>query len=333
VRSSARRGVAAGLFLLAVVLLAGVLPVAARQAAEPIVTLVPASPSAPDEGVVRETVTIGVPASALPLAQGDMAPVTDAAAERRQRARRLSRSPLAIERMPQPDGFVAVGLRNLLHAPLTIEIEPGDTRGAIVDMRTARHVTIPALARIDVARIRGVNPLQATEVSFVYSAVIGDPLAVHDDRVLYAWPFPPGARAEFAQGPGGPTHRDAFSRYAIDLAVPEGTPVLAARAGVVVFVESRYFESGMDRERFGSRANHVRILHDDGSMALYAHLFPDSIDLEPGQRVEVGQQLGLSGNTGYSSGPHLHFVVLVHRDMRSVSVPFRMQRVPPTRVN
>jgi murein DD-endopeptidase MepM/ murein hydrolase activator NlpD len=104
--------------------------------------------------------------------------------------------------------------------------------------------------------------------------------------------------------------------------------VLAARAGTVVFLESRYFESGLDRAKYLSRSNQVRILHDDGSMASYAHLFPDSIDLEPGQRVEQGQRLGLSGNTGYSSGPHLHFVVLVHRDMEMVSVPFVKDGVP-----
>ena len=129
--------------------------------------------------------------------------------------------------------------------------------------------------------------------------------------------------------PGGPTHREMNSRHAIDLAVAEGTPVLAARAGTVVFLESRYFESGMDRSRYLSRSNQVRILHADGSMASYAHLFPASIDVEPGQQVEVGHRIGLSGNTGYSSGPHLHFVVMVHRDMQMVSVPFRMRGLPP----
>jgi len=273
-----------------------------------------------------DSTRICVPSCAAPLpeAVGEEAPI--AADElRRQNARRLSRSPLEKTRVGNSDGSVSFYLRNLLHAPLTVDAELAEARGATVEMLLPPRVTLAPLERVEVARVRATNPLEQGEVEIAHTAVIGDPKAVHDDRVVYAWPFPPGANAQLSQGPGGPTHHDTGSRYAIDLAVPEGTPVLAARAGTVIFLESRYFESGMDRAKYIDRANQVRILHDDGSMASYGHLYPASIDLEPGQRVEVGQKIGLSGNTGYSTGPHLHFVVLVHRDMQMVSVPFRMK--------
>jgi murein DD-endopeptidase MepM/ murein hydrolase activator NlpD len=313
-------------------LLALALPaVAHARAADAVPPVAPfasaTDPRPPEDGVVRATVTVGITVRAEDAVQGDLAPAESAADDRRRRSRRLSRSPVAVERLPQPDGTVTVALRNLLHAPLTVEVAAGDMRAASVEMLSPGHATIPALGRLDIASLRGINPVHAGEVTFIYSAVVGDPRTRHDDRVVYAWPFPPGVQALLSQGPGGPTHHDAFSRYAIDLVVPEGTPVLAARAGTLVYMETRYFESGMDRARFMSRANHVRILHDDGSMALYAHLSPESVDLEPGQRVEVGERIGLSGNTGYSNGPHLHFVVLLHREMRSVSVPFRMAGV------
>jgi murein DD-endopeptidase MepM/ murein hydrolase activator NlpD len=51
------------------------------------------------------------------------------------------------------------------------------------------------------------------------------------------------------------------------------------------------------------------VLHDDGTMSLYAHLNWNSIRVRPGQLVERGEYLADSGNTGFSSGPHLHFVV------------------------
>ena len=128
---------------------------------------------------------------------------------------------------------------------------------------------------------------------------------------------------------GGFSHRDVANRYAIDFAVPEGTPVLAARAGVVMQVRDGFDRGGLDRARDIDRANLVRILHDDGSMALYAHLAKGGARVRPGQRVAAGQVIGMSGNTGYSSGPHLHFAVQVNRDQQLEAIPFRMPGVVP----
>jgi murein DD-endopeptidase MepM/ murein hydrolase activator NlpD len=280
--------------------------------------------SAQDEPpVARDAFTVEVPA----LGQGVDAPLEPTPDQRRQRARRLARSPLAKQRLANPDGSVSFWVTNQLHAPLTVAFEPGEALGATFVMQAPLRVTMAPLARLEVARVSGVNPLEPGTVDFTFTAVVGNPAAMHDDRVVYAWPFPPGVHAQLSQGPGGPTHRARHARHALDFAVPEGTPVLAARAGIVVFLENRYFESGLDVEKYQQRANQVRILHDDGSMATYAHLFPASITLDPGQRVEVGDRIGLSGNTGFSSGPHLHFAVLVHRDMAVESVPFRMEGV------
>jgi murein DD-endopeptidase MepM/ murein hydrolase activator NlpD len=276
-----------------------------------------------DPPAARDAFTVEVPA----LGQGVDAPLEPTPDQRRQRARRLARSPLAKQRLANADGSVSFWVANQLHAPLTVAFEPGEALGATFVMLAPPRVTLAPQARLEVARVNGVNPLEPGTVDFSFTAVVGDPVAMHDDAVVYAWPFPEGVGAHLSQGPGGPTHRAPHSRHALDFAVPEGTPVLAARGGVVVFLENRYFESGLDVAKYQQRANQVRVLHDDGSMATYAHLFPASITLEPGQRVEVGDRIGLSGNTGFSSGPHLHFAVLVHRDMAVVSVPFRMQGV------
>lgn len=120
------------------------------------------------------------------------------------------------------------------------------------------------------------------------------------------------------------SHRDAENRYALDFAVPVGTPVLAARAGVVMQLQAGYRGHGLDRMRDAGRANYIRILHEDGSMALYAHLAAAGVQVHVGQRVEAGQRIGLSGNTGYSTAPHLHFAVQVNRGMQLEAIRFRM---------
>ena len=89
-------------------------------------------------------------------------------------------------------------------------------------------------------------------------------------------------------------------------------------------VESDFDRAGLNAEKYGGRANFVRILHDDGTMALYAHLKAEAAMVRVGQQVRRGQLIGLSGNTGFTSGPHLHFVLQVNRGMQLRSIPFRM---------
>lgn len=123
------------------------------------------------------------------------------------------------------------------------------------------------------------------------------------------------------QGFGGSfSHNDAQNRYAVDFACDIGTPVLAARDGVVMQVEV----SAIPASGHHGDANLIRILHDDGSMAVYAHLAPDGALVRPGQRVRRGQPIGVSGNSGLSAGPHLHFAVQANRGMHLASIPFRM---------
>jgi murein DD-endopeptidase MepM/ murein hydrolase activator NlpD len=111
------------------------------------------------------------------------------------------------------------------------------------------------------------------------------------------------------------------SRYAIDIAMPIGTDIHAARAGIVFEVASSSFRGGADAERYAESANIIRILHDDGTHALYAHLNRNGIRVRPGDQVERGDYIAESGNTGFSSGPHLHFAVMQNFGQRIESIP------------
>jgi murein DD-endopeptidase MepM/ murein hydrolase activator NlpD len=93
-----------------------------------------------------------------------------------------------------------------------------------------------------------------------------------------------------------PIDKKAKFHGGIDIAVPRGTPVKAAADGVVKFAGWR-----------GGYGYAVVVEHTDGSETLYAH--NDKLLVEKGQEVDAGDQLSLSGSTGKSTGPHLHFEV------------------------
>jgi murein DD-endopeptidase MepM/ murein hydrolase activator NlpD len=159
------------------------------------------------------------------------------------------------------------------------------------------------------------------KMTFDYGYVIGRPGAVHAPGRPYRAPFAIAQSFVVSQAPPlAITHRDPGSRDAIDIEMPVGTAVHAAREGLVINVAHRFFRGGLDTA-ISDEANFVQVLHDDGTTAIYAHLQMDTIRVRPGQRVERGEYIANSGNTGFSSGPHLHFVVSRNAGFRSESVP------------
>lgn len=225
------------------------------------------------------------------------------------------RGPVALQvRGTARDGGREAWAENRLAGP--VEVTLRDARGAIP--------ALPAHAVLQAYERRAVVALgDADAGGLELDSVPGAPDARPQD-VEYGYPLQT-SDLRIEQGWGGRfSHADAANRYAIDFGADIGTPVVAARAGTVMEIESGFAHGGLDARRDGERANYVRVLHDDGTMALYAHLDRDGVVVRVGQRLRRGDAIGLSGNTGFSSGPHLHFVVQVNRGMRLASVPFRM---------
>ena len=177
--------------------------------------------------------------------------------------------------------------------------------------------------------IRPAVPGRGLRFSTQSTYSIGSFYAIPDPRAIYRLPYQDGRSFVISQAPGGPltTHNTDDSEYAVDFTMPENTPIVAARDGVVIETESANRRGSKDRSLLAA-ANYVRILHADETVATYAHLAPNGVRVRPGEKVSAGTVIGLSGATGYASGPHLHFVVqkLVRRNegfaMASVAIRF-----------
>ena len=212
---------------------------------------------------------------------------------------------------------------NLLHGPAEVILRFKRDRNVYASPALPAGATVPARSSVLVATVAITDPIRGGDFELLLDGLPGDP-AARPTAYEYRLPFD-YARVRVDQGPGGSfSHNDPQNRYAVDFALAEGTPIVAVREGVVMQVESDFDKAGLNREKYGGRANFIRLLHDDGSMAVYAHLQPEGVQVRTGQRVRLGQRIGLSGNTGFSTAPHLHFVLQVNRGMRLQSIPFRM---------
>ncbi len=196
-------------------------------------------------------------------------------------------------------------------------------------------VVIPGERTTPVLTVQPLDPRLGWAYQFQYRYVPGNPAAQHNEQAVYRLPYDGNSAVHVHQAFGGKfSHTAAENYHAVDFALDIGTPIYAARGGVVMSVERDFHEAGTDMRRFGDRANHIRIVHDDGTMAVYAHLELESALVGVGDTVRVGQHIANSGNTGFSSGPHLHFVVQRNAGGALVSVPFQFtvngKRVTPT---
>ncbi|MGQ2869247.1 M23 family metallopeptidase [Leptospira santarosai] len=168
------------------------------------------------------------------------------------------------------------------------------------------------ISPIDVHKGRSYN-------SNIYVKAVDD--SPQTSNLPYRLPFESSSRV--GQGYNGKfTHTGIFA-YALDFTLSEGSPVLAAREGLVIAIQNKY-RSGGTASYYKDKANFIQILHKDGSIAEYAHLKHKGVLVQIGQVVQTGERIGFSGNTGFSNAPHLHFHVLTHRqNLQSVPISFK----------
>ncbi|QPP07206.1 M23 family metallopeptidase [Streptomyces bathyalis] len=133
-----------------------------------------------------------------------------------------------------------------------------------------------------------------------------------------SWTKPVSGKYELSAGFGNSGDRWSHKHSGQDFAVPTGTPVKAVHSGTVV-------KAGPNGAGDGSSyGNAVVIKHKNGTYSQYAHL--SKLKVKSGQHVKTGQKIGLSGSTGNSSGPHLHFEIRSTPDYGSGKEPVQVMR-------
>jgi murein DD-endopeptidase MepM/ murein hydrolase activator NlpD len=213
-------------------------------------------------------------------------------------------------------------VENVQAADVTVTFEM-DMSNLVANVDFPYTRTLPGKKRVKLFTLSPEDPSQGWSWTYTYYSTFGSTTAQHDDSYVYSLPYAPGKAYRVSQGCNGTYSHFGADQYAIDWRMPEGTPVHAARGGIVVGVKNDS-NIGGDSSQYDWDANYVLIRHSDGTLGQYVHLMKGGALVKVGQHVEAGDLIGLSGNTGHSTGPHLHFSVFKAKDGKHrLTIPVR----------
>ncbi len=191
--------------------------------------------------------------------------------------------------------------------PSTVVLEL-NLNNMVFSMGEQKTFVIPAgTEKMLLGEVGPSDPKKRFGFSYKYQSFIGDAtLNGYDTAYVYDLPFAKGQNFKLTQGYNGATTHQ--NQNALDFTMPEHTLVVAARDGVVMKVVDNNNQS-CPSEACKQFNNVISIYHSDGTFADYAHIQYNGSKVKLGDKVRKGMVIAYSGNTGWSSGAHLHFAV------------------------
>ncbi|WP_037348961.1 M23 family metallopeptidase [Sediminibacter sp. Hel_I_10] len=217
----------------------------------------------------------------------------------------------------QIDDSINISAINELHAPYQIAVE--NENGDLGKTFVLNPNDTVLLSKIN---SKVMDTLQILK-TFKFKTAYGNPeLIAYDSLYSYQPPFSRGKSYKILQGNSTNfTHNTDFSKYALDFKIPIGDTICAAREGFVVGVVSHNYKQGTNAS-YRDFANYITMYHNDGTFSQYVHLDTNGALIEVNDFVEVGEPIAISGHTGWSTEPHLHFAVFKSEPFKFVSIPF-----------
>jgi len=183
------------------------------------------------------------------------------------------------------------------------------------------YVIPPKTKKYMLSELNVIERNKRIKFGFESSYNYGDhTLKKYDQDYEYYLPFEKGASFWLSQGYNGAiSHKN---ENALDFKMPIGTKIYAAREGVVVDVEESFDKSctGNDCAKYN---NYIVLFHSDGTFAEYTHIKKNGAKVVIGDTIKKGQFIGYSGDVGWATGPHLHFIVFFQRLKERITLKTR----------
>jgi murein DD-endopeptidase MepM/ murein hydrolase activator NlpD len=224
---------------------------------------------------------------------------------------------------------VSISIKNNIMAPVffIIDVKDSTMQSIIYEPRTI----IPAKEKLTNFIKVPRNILESDSAAiklgnyFTFNLSYGDPKTAKPDTD-YQYLLPYKRKKKLVQGNFGRfSHNHKGSFHAFDFGTKIGDTIYAARDGKVIATKKDSKKFGRSR-KFSNFANYIVIIHDDGTTAWYYHLDFEGVLIKEGDQVKRGQAIGISGMTGFTTTPHLHFVVRKPtEDQGNISIPIEFE--------
>ena len=213
-------------------------------------------------------------------------------------------------------------VRNDYNGPIEFELSADEFVNMKSEPALPIRRVIPAKTTVHLCQLMQISASEPWSYTYSTRYVLGKPGVRHLTGKPYRLPFDEIQQHIISQGYDGKrSHQTPATKYAIDIDMPEDSKVFAMRSGRVMEI----IRDRLDGNKKSVPALQVRILHQDGTMGLYAQLKNDSIAVREGQRVQRGQLIGNVGPS-YKDNvkPHLHFALQRNAGMKLESIPFQI---------